>query len=85
MSNSFWIASSLGTNYPILEDNVKVDIAIVGGGMTGITCAYLLKNAVFKVAFIEDNRILHGTTGHTTAKITSQHDLIYYKSKRTWV
>jgi glycine/D-amino acid oxidase-like deaminating enzyme/nitrite reductase/ring-hydroxylating ferredoxin subunit len=82
MSNSFWIASSLGTNYPILEDNVKVDIAIVGGGMTGITCAYLLKNEGFKVAVIEANRILHGTTGHTTAKITSQHDLIYYKIKK---
>lgn len=83
MSYSYWIASSPETNYPVLEEDIKVDIAIVGGGMTGITCAYLLKNEGLKVAIIEGNRILHGTTGHTTAKITSQHDLIYYKIKNS--
>jgi len=81
MNLSYWIASTDQTNYPALEDDVKVDVAVVGGGITGITCAYLLKNEGLTVAVIEANRILHGTTGHTTAKITSQHDLIYYKIK----
>ena len=43
--------------------------------------AFLLKRKGLKVAIIEANKIAQGTTGHTTAKITSQHDLIYHKIK----
>lgn len=78
---SYWLASTDRTNYPVLEQDVKVDVAIVGGGMTGITSAYLLKKEGLRVAVIEADRILQGTTGHTTAKITSQHSLIYNKIK----
>jgi glycine/D-amino acid oxidase-like deaminating enzyme len=59
-----------------------VDVAIVGGGIVGITSAYLLKQEGMKVAVIEADRIIQGTTGHTTAKITSQHVLIYDKLKK---
>lgn len=79
---SYWIASTPETNYPVLNEDVKVDVAIVGGGMVGITCAYLLKNEGLNVAVIEADHILQGTTGHTTAKITSQHNLIYDKIKK---
>ncbi len=79
---SYWLASTDKTNYPALEQDVKVDVAIVGGGMTGITAAYLLKKEGLRVAVIEADRILQGTTGHTTAKITSLHSLIYSKIKR---
>lgn len=78
---SYWIASTAKTNYPALEQDIKVDAAIVGGGITGITLAYLLKKEGLKVAVIEADRILQGTTGHTTAKITSQHSLIYNRIK----
>lgn len=78
---SFWMASSPRTDYPTLEEDLKVDVAIVGGGITGILCAYLLNKKGVKVAVIEADRILQGTTGHTTAKITSQHGLIYNKIK----
>ena len=60
-----------------LKENIKVDVTIVGGGITGLTSAYLLVKEGFTVALIEADRILNGTTGHTTAKITAQHDLIY--------
>lgn len=76
---SYWIASTPATNHPALNEDIKVDVAIIGGGMTGISCAYLLAKEGLKVAVIEADRILQGTTGHTTAKITSQHDLIYNK------
>lgn len=56
---------------------MQVDVVIVGGGITGITSAYLLANEGLKVAIIEADKLLNGTTGHTTAKITAQHDLIY--------
>lgn len=75
----FWISTTPKTDYPILEDNLNIDIAIVGGGMTGITSAYLLKKEGLKVVVIDAGRIIHGTSGHTTAKITSQHGLIYNK------
>lgn len=78
---SYWMASTPITNYPALNEDIKVDIVIIGGGMTGISCAYLLVNEGLKVAVIEADRILQGTTGHTTAKVTSQHGLIYNKIK----
>jgi glycine/D-amino acid oxidase-like deaminating enzyme len=78
---SYWMASTPVTNYPGLNEDIKVDIAIIGGGITGISCAYLLVKEGLKVAIIEADRIIQGTTGHTTAKITSQHGLIYNKIK----
>lgn len=78
---SYWMASTPGTEYPALKENMEVDVAIVGGGFVGITCAYLLKKEGLKVAVLEADKILQGTTGHTTAKITSQHGLIYDKTK----
>jgi glycine/D-amino acid oxidase-like deaminating enzyme/nitrite reductase/ring-hydroxylating ferredoxin subunit len=75
----YWIESANKTEYPTLTEDISVDVAIVGGGIVGITCALLLKNKGLKVAILEANRIAHGTTGHTTAKITSQHGLIYKK------
>lgn len=79
---SYWMASTPVTEYPSLKDDLKVDLAIIGGGMAGISCAYLLKDAGMKIAVIEADRILQGTTGHTTAKVTSQHDIIYSKIKK---
>lgn len=76
-TNSYWIDSVKLPDYPQLQENVTVDVAIIGGGIAGITSAYLLTQRGLKVAVVEANSILHGTTGHTTAKITSQHSLIY--------
>ncbi|MGE4282104.1 MAG: FAD-dependent oxidoreductase [Clostridia bacterium] len=78
---SYWLASTASTNYPALAEDINVDVAIIGGGLAGISCAYLLRKEGLKVAILEANRISQGTTGHTTAKVTSQHDLIYYKIK----
>ncbi len=78
---SFWIASTPQIEHSSLMEDINVDVAIVGGGMVGITSAYLLKQEGLKVAIIEADRILRGTTGHTTAKITSQHGLRYNKIK----
>ncbi|HAM81120.1 FAD-dependent oxidoreductase [Ornithinibacillus bavariensis] len=60
-----------------LDEDIQVDVGIVGGGIVGITAAYLLSKQNKKVALIDAGVILNGTTGHTTAKITAQHDLIY--------
>ncbi len=75
----YWIASIGAASYPVLKEDIRVDAAIVGGGLVGITAAYLLMMEDLNVAIIEANRVGRGTSGHTTAKITSQHSLIYDK------
>ncbi|HHX74208.1 MAG TPA: FAD-dependent oxidoreductase, partial [Firmicutes bacterium] len=78
----YWLDFAPPGAYPSLEDNISVDVAVVGGGIAGITCALLLKEAGFNVAVLEADRIGRGATGHTTAKITSQHDIIYTKIRQ---
>ncbi|MBJ8044677.1 FAD-binding oxidoreductase, partial [Bacillus cereus group sp. N17] len=62
---------------PKLSENIKAEVAIIGPGITGITTAYLLAKEGMKVVLIDSGNILNGTTGHTSAKITALHDLIY--------
>lgn len=83
MKKSYWIDSTEDTNYETLNCNIDVDVAIVGGGITGITSALLLQKEGLKVAVFEAGKIAYGTTGHTTAKITSQHGLIYSRIVNT--
>ena len=79
---SYWLESTERTNYPKLDENIHVDIAIVGGGMVGILTAYQLQEYDFNIALLEAENVVESTTAHTTAKLTSQHDLIYYKIKK---
>ncbi len=75
---SYWIASTNSTsNFPSLANNISVDVAIVGGGITGITAGILLKRAGKSVAVLDAHEIAAGVSGHTTAKVTSLHQLIY--------
>ena len=76
---SYWIESVESTLFPQINEDMAVDTVIVGAGITGITLAFLLVEEGQKVALIDANRIMNGTTGHTTAKITSQHHIIYDK------
>ncbi|ELR98119.1 glycine/D-amino acid oxidase, deaminating [Gloeocapsa sp. PCC 73106] len=77
VNHSFWIESTPSTNFPMLNGDLTVDVAIVGGGIAGLTAAYLLTQAGKTVAVIEAKQIVTGVSGHTTAKITSLHQLIY--------
>lgn len=81
-SLSYWSDSVKLDNYSKLQEDKSFDVAVVGGGITGITTAYFLKNEGMSVALIDAGKILNGTSAHTTAKITSQHSLIYDKIKR---
>lgn len=66
-------------NFPVLKENLDCDTVIVGGGLVGLLTAYHLIQLGQNVVVLEANRIMHGVSGHTTAKITSQHDIIYTK------
>lgn len=74
---SLWRESVNLKTFPELDQSMKADVGIVGGGITGLTAAYLLSKQNVKVALVDGSQILNGTTGHTTAKITAQHGLIY--------
>lgn len=54
-----------------------VDVAVIGGGITGLTTALLAQRDEARVVLIEGRKLLHGTSGRTTGKVTSQHGLIY--------
>lgn len=75
---SLWRDTTDLPSFPKLAEDITTDIAVVGGGITGITTAYLLTKAGYKVTLLEAGEILSGTTGFTSAKISAQHGLIYH-------
>lgn len=79
LPESYWISSAPEAEFPALQEDINVDVVIVGGGLVGIQTAYQLEKEGFNIAVLEANHIGHGTSGYTTAKITSQHHLIYDK------
>ena len=74
---SLWLDTAPAPERPALSGDVEVDVAVIGAGMLGLTAATLLKNDGATVAVLEDDRVGAGTSGYTTAKVTSQHSLTY--------
>ena len=75
--SSYWIESTMKTDYGKSDKNMIVDTAIIGGGICGLTTALLLKERGQDLAIFEAKRIGCGATGYTSAKITIQHGTIY--------
>lgn len=73
-TTSYWIDSTPLKSYPPLRSDLRVDALVVGGGVTGITTAYLLHKAGIRVALIEREQIASIDTGHTTAHLTAVTD-----------
>jgi glycine/D-amino acid oxidase-like deaminating enzyme/nitrite reductase/ring-hydroxylating ferredoxin subunit len=76
-ATSLWLDTAPEVSFPTQSQAIEVDVAIIGGGISGITAASELKAAGRTVALIEAGCLLQGVTGQTTAKVTSQHTLIY--------
>ena len=72
-----WIEAGDELGFGPLDSPVTVDVAVLGGGITGVCTALRLKRAGLSVALLEATTVGSGVTGHTTAKLSSLHGLSY--------
>jgi glycine/D-amino acid oxidase-like deaminating enzyme/nitrite reductase/ring-hydroxylating ferredoxin subunit len=73
-ATSLWIDTEPLPRFPALDRDLTVDVAVIGGGITGISAAYLLARAGHTVALIDRRRLASVDTGHTTAHLTHVTD-----------
>ncbi len=76
---SLWSESVSLKKYNALKGDISINTVVIGGGIAGLLTAYKLKERGIDAAVIEAERICNGQTKNTTAKITSQHSIIYSK------
>lgn len=76
---SVWEQASTQTGFDHLHQDINTDVLIIGGGITGVLCAFMLHQAGIPYVLAEAKTICSGITRNTTAKITCQHGLIYDK------
>lgn len=76
---SVWSESCKFRKREALNKDIKTDVLVIGAGIAGVLTAYMLKQKGREVVVIDAAEIASGNTKNTTAKITSQHDLIYSK------
>ncbi len=74
---SIWKDYARQRHFPARKSDGETDVLIVGGGIAGILCTYMLRQAGVDCMLIEQADICGGITGDTTAKITIGHGLIY--------
>lgn len=79
---SFWIDTAPAPDRTGIQLPDEVDVAVIGGGITGLTTGYLLACSGRSVAVFEAGHIAAGVSGHTTAKVSAQHALIYDDLRR---
>ncbi|UZM99255.1 FAD-binding oxidoreductase [Lysinibacillus sp. MHQ-1] len=78
MTQSLWLATSESVSLSSLPSSTTCDVCIVGGGLTGLYTAYVLAKAGVDALLLEANTHFgHGTTGHSTGKLTAQHSIVY--------
>ena len=73
----FWATDADLPQFDALEKDIKTDVLVIGGGITGLLVARLCCDAGFDVTLLEAGRLCHGQTGGTTAKITTGHGFCY--------
>ncbi len=78
-TKSYWLEWKAKSKSSSLRKKAQVDVAIVGGGITGLSVALHLKQAGKTVAVIDERSICSGETANTTAHITEILDIRYHQ------
>lgn len=74
---SIWSQSTELPHRKPLHGDIRVDAVVIGAGMAGVLIADRLQRCGVKTVVLEASRTGSGQTRNTTAKITSQHDMVY--------
>lgn len=74
---SLWLDGLEGHGFPPLSGDLDVDVAVLGGGMAGLSAALELQEDGASVAVLEARTIASGTSGNTTAKLSALQGLRY--------
>ena len=80
-NNSLWLKGIKTKAIPSLKKDIETDILIIGGGITGITTAFYLKDEKLDITLIDSNKIGYGVTSKTTGKLTYLQEDILNKIK----
>ena len=83
-TTTIWQTDVQAPHFPALDTDLSVDVLVIGGGITGVTAALMLKRAGRSVALIERGRIGCGETGHTTAHVTYATDQRFTELVKTF-
>ncbi len=81
---SVWTFNSEKPIFDPLKGDIKTDVLIIGGGMAGILCGQMMKNAGIDCVICEADTVCSGVTAGTTAKITYHHGAIFDKMLRRY-
>ncbi len=73
-SISFWSQQVTAADFPPLPENVESEVVIIGCGIAGLTCAYLLLKEGKSVTILNDGNLLSGQTCRTTGHLTYMLD-----------
>jgi glycine/D-amino acid oxidase-like deaminating enzyme/nitrite reductase/ring-hydroxylating ferredoxin subunit len=76
-AHSLWLDGPPAVAYSALDGDLEVDVAVLGGGITGLTTALLLKRDGARVAVVEAVCVGSGVSGCTTAKVSALQSTIY--------
>jgi len=76
---SYWLATTPGAaSHPPLQAGIRAEVAVLGGGIAGVTTALMLARAGVDVVLLEARTLGSGVSGTTTAKVTSAHGSCYH-------
>ncbi len=83
-TKSYWRDSASLPTFESLSHDVETDVVIIGGGLTGITAAYLMKREGVRVVLLERQRCAGADTGCTTAHLTWVTDERLHRLVKVW-